>query len=261
MFLPAVLVAVFVLGSAFPVFAQTNASSVSSTKKAENSQATITRLIGVADKEIARRITALNTLSSRTQAMKKLLDAEKNNLSLSIQSQMNILNDLKTKIDADSDVATLRADVMSITKSYRIYALVIPQGAIVATADRVLTIVDAMNADVSKVQKRLSSLPVGTDTSSIQTALSDIAAKLADASTQAQTALSEVSSLVPDNGDTAKATANKQALTDARSKIKTASQDIQAARKDFTNILKGFLAISKANRSTSTPASVPANPQ
>jgi hypothetical protein len=182
----------------------------------------------------------MNTLITRVNSMKKLSDAEKSALSASLQNEIGELNTLKAKIDADTTAATLKADAQSITKSYRIYALVLPQAAIAAASDRALTIVDSMNALAVKVQARISQLPAGTDTTSMQATMSDIAAKLSDATTQANAAASGTASLVPDQGNKTTAASNTAALKDARKKLQTAQQDIVAARKDFTSVIKAI---------------------
>src|SRR5258708_1750371 len=87
------------------------------------------------DKEIDRRIAALTDLNTRIQAMQKVTDAFKAGISASITNEINTLTALKAKIDADTDSATLKSDVQSITGSYRVFALVLPQGRIAAFAD------------------------------------------------------------------------------------------------------------------------------
>ena len=252
---PLVLGVVLAGSSALPAFALTRfLKNSSSTGQA--SSARVANLLSRATQEIDRRIAALNTLASRTQSMQKLSDTEKNNISSAIQSQISDMMTLKAKVEGDSDVATLRADAESITKSYRIYALVIPQGAIVAAADRVMTIADAMTTVGQKIQTRLSSAQSsGQDVASLQSAMADFTAKVSDATTQAGNAVSGVSSLVPDQGDPAKLQANTAALKDARSKIKTATGDLEAARKDAGTIIKALQALGRkaSAASTTTP--------
>ncbi len=224
---------------------------------AANAAAAIQKIIQRSDTAIAQRIDKMNALIERINSMKKLSDAEKSALAASLQNEITELNTLKAKIDADTAAATLKTDAQSITKSYRIYALVLPQAAIAAASDRALTIVDSMNALAIKVQTRISQLPSGTDTTSMQSSMSDITAKMADATTQANTAVTETASLVPDQGNTTTAAANTAALKDARTKLKAAQQDIVAARKDFTSVVQAIRAILKpvttVNPSPATP--------
>lgn len=237
---------------ATPVSAQT--TTTTTTPTTTKAAANIQKMIQRSDTAITQRINSLNALVSRVNAMKKLSDTEKSSLATSLQNEASQLATLKTTIDADTVASTLKTDMQSITKSYRIYMLVMPQATIAAASDRVLTIVDTMNAVVTKLQTRISQLPSGTDLTSIQSAMSDIAAKLSDATTQANAAVSEISSLVPDQGNTAAAAANTAALKDARSKIRVATSDLVAARKDMGTIVQDIKGIKGTNATPSTSA-------
>jgi hypothetical protein len=80
--------------------------------------------------------------------------------------------------------------------------------------------------------------------------MSDITAKLSDATTQANAALSETTSLMPDLGDATVSASNTTALKDARSKIKTATGDLTSTRKDFTTVVQAL----KDKTSATAPA-------
>lgn len=225
------------------------------TAKNQNTEARMANLKSKADQEINRRITSLNALNARIQAMKKISDANKTGIATTIQSQISALTTLQAKIKADTDLETLRADVQSITKSYRIYALVIPQGAITAAADRVLAIVETMNALETKLQTRISEAKTaGKDVASMETALADFKTKLSDAKSEAEAAVSEVSGLTPDEGDQAKMQANLAAMKSAKAKIKTAHEDIVAARKDAMEIIQTLKSFGNAGTKTKTQA-------
>ena len=200
------------------------------------------RIVNRGDQEIVRRVTALNALLSRINAMQKLSADEKSSLSSDIQSQISALTNLRAKIFADENNASnLKADIQSITDLYRIYRLVIPKGAILAAADRAMTIVGSMTTIGAKLQTRVTALG-DSASASTTSALADFNAKIADANTQAQAAVSEVSGLVPDQGVQAQLQSNESALKDARSKIQAAQQDFVAARKDAETIVKALAA-------------------
>jgi len=94
----------------------------------------------------------------------------------------------------------------------------------------------------------------GTNVSSAVSALADISAKTADASTQANAAISEVSGLQPDQGATTTLDANTATLKDAQSKIKTATADLAAARKDVTTVVNVIKGSMKAATNAPAPA-------
>lgn len=189
--------------------------------------------------EIDRRVTNLGELSDRVSGMKNLSDSDKASISAAISAQTKGLGDLKAKIAADTDADTLKADVKSITDAYRVYALVIPQVRIIAAADRIVSVTRQMQEFGAKLQARISAAQAsGADVSAATTAFTDFNAKIADAQTQAQGAVTAISALIPDGGDKTKMAANTKALQDARAKVVAGQKDLQDARKDVDTILK-----------------------
>jgi len=243
--------------SVTPAMAQTDASSTaSSTRGAARVTAQETRIAKAkmhADQELDRRVASLNALAARVNDMKRITDAQKSSLTMSINDQVTVLATLKAKIDADTDVAALRTDIQSITKSYRIYALILPQASLVAAADRAMTVASSMSALSGKLQSRISTLQAsGTDVTALQAAYADFNLKIADANTQANAAVTEVVSLKPDNGDKTVMAANIAALKDARKKVQVAQQDFVAARKDAETIVKGIRRNKDGEHATSS---------
>ncbi|HTP56718.1 MAG TPA: hypothetical protein VMJ72_00350 [Candidatus Paceibacterota bacterium] len=218
----------------------------------------MTRIKNAADREIQRRITALNSLLARVQAFKRVSDSEKSSLAATVQTQVSQLTTLKTKIDADTDLTTLRTDVKSMTVAYRIFILVIPQGKILAAADRLTTIASSM-ADIStKLAARIAAAPAGTDVSALNASLADMNAKIADATTQAANAANAVAGLKPDNGDKTAMQSNDAALKQARADIVAGTHDLTDARHDATDIIKGLHGSAKISPSpTASPSVTP----
>ncbi len=203
-----------------------------------------TRLISQGDREISNRIDSLNKVSARLQEMKKISATVKTALTTQVQTEISALTTLKAKIDADTDTATLKADVKSITAPIRIYALVIPQVRIAAVSDRALTIADLMVTISGKLSTNISSAATaGKNVTTLQTVLTDLNAKVADSKVQASAAENLVISLTPDNGDATKAASNKAAIKSAQADIKIADQDLRTARKDIETITKGLKAL------------------
>ena len=206
-----------------------------------------------ASAEITNRVTTLGNLLSRIESMAKISGSEKSSMSSDIQSEISNLSSLKTNIGADNSTTTLRSDAKSITKAYRIYALVVPKTSIVAAADRVNTLVTSLTAIGVKLQTRITAAQSsGADVSSTTSALLDFNAKVSDASAQASAATSEVANLAPDNGDNTVLASNTAALKDARSKIQLATKDIQTARQDANTIVKAIQNINPVTTSTTT---------
>jgi hypothetical protein len=207
------------------------------------------------DQEIDRRIQALNDLNTRVDNMQRVTATFKQNLSGNIQTQITGLTQLKAKIDADTDLATLKTDIQSVTQSYRIFALVLPMSRIAAQADREVTIITMMNQLGAKLQARISAAQqAGGNTSALLATLTDLSNKLADASTQAQAGVSVSAALTPDNGDKTKMAQNAAALKTARADLEVSQKDLIAARKDVQTIIAGLAKLPTGTASSSASA-------
>lgn len=256
---------------ALPAFAQTTLGvglSASATVSVSNTAmrartniatalaARITNITNRADQEIVRRVTALNALGARLSTMAQLSTTDKNNLWSDIQPQVAAMNALRLQIAADAtanNTSSLKIDVQSITASYRIFALVLPQGTIEAAADRALTIVGTMNDLATKFTARITAAQsAGNNVAAAQAALTNLNTKVADANTQATAAVAEVASLAPDNGSSTIMASNTAALKDARSKLQAAQQDFVAARADAETIVKVLVTFKVSATATTT---------
>jgi len=203
--------------------------------------------------EMDRRIAMLNALMLRVQAMNKVTDSLKTNLKTNIQLEIDGFTALRAKIEADTDLATLKTDIKSVTDSYRIFALVIPQARIMAAADKMATVINMMAAVGAKLQARINSAKsAGSDTTAMEAALADLGAKFSSAQTHAQAAVNITEPLVPDNGDKTVMDSNKAALKKAHDEIKAGHADLVAGRKDIETIVKGLRASASASTTVST---------
>ena len=256
-------VAATLLLSATPAFAQNvipTAPAVGATVSASASaggtgvkaSANLTAAKGRADRELTRRIGVLNDLNTKVQAMVKLTADEKASIGNSITSQISSLTTLQTQIDAETDITALKSDVKSITSSYRIFLLVVPQGRIVVAADKIATAATSLASLSAKLQTRITEAT--GDTAALSASLTDLNAKVADANVQASAAASEVANLTPDNGDSAKLQSNDQAIKDARAKVQAALKDIQGAQQDAHAIVNGLKLSVGAQGSASSSA-------
>jgi len=242
--------------SALPALALSTATTT--TTKAEAAlAAALSKIITKADSDVAARITALNDLNTRVQALKNVSNDEKTSIASAVQTNITGLTALQSTIDADTTAATARADAATIFTSFRIYALVLPQGWILASADRVTTITGLMTSLAANIQTRITAdQSAGKNVTALTAAFADMQAKITDANTQSASAQSGVSALAPDQGDKTKAASNHAALVAARGNIKIATTDIVAARKDVTTLLQGLKVLDgSASASASTSAS------
>ena len=72
-----------------------------------------------------------------------------------VSSEIANLTALKSKIEAETDLSVLKGDVKSITNSYRIFALVIPQGRIEVAADKIADVASSLTTLSGKLQARI----------------------------------------------------------------------------------------------------------
>jgi chromosome segregation ATPase len=192
-------------------------------------------------REIERRDDALADLMKRVENMARLSDDEKARITALLQSQIDSLMTLKSRIEAASDLTTLKTDIRSIKDSYRVYFLTIPQTRITAAADKLKATVVRMTELAAKLETKVEEASAaGKDTARLSTLLTDLKTHLTEATANADEALRLVSSLTPDNGDAAKAEANMKALREAQAAIKAGHEDLKAARQDAGAIVKGL---------------------
>lgn len=186
-----------------------------------------------ASNEITRRITSLTNVISKITAIKRLTDSQKAPLINGIQAEIESLKVLNTKIQADTDLTTLRTDIKSIVNSYRIYLLYLPQTQIIIAADKLLNTADTLTELAAKLQSRIDETKgKGEDVSSLETTLTDMQTKIADAKTQANNAINAVSALQPTGYP-----GNKTSLQSARSMLQAALKDLQSIRQDTQKII------------------------
>lgn len=244
--------------TAIPAFAQVGANLGVHAELKTSGVATTTVKAGVAakisvkvkdraDKEIDRRVEALGKVKARVAEMTKLSADQKASVAASLDAQIATLSTLKAKIEADTDGDVMKEDVKSITGSYRIFALIIPQTEILASADRLVATAELTGALSQKLSLRIeAAAQAGNDVTALKQTLADMTAKIADINFQAAAAATAITPLAPDNGDKAKMDANTAVLKDARAKLQAAQKDLLAAREDASVIVKGIRAFKPA---------------
>jgi len=207
------------------------------------------------DKATADRIDSLNKLEARIQSLRNLSDDQKAALTAQIQVAIANMTNIQAKLQSDTTSAALKADLQTIAPDYRVYLLVMPQVSLLSAADRVDTLVQSLQTIQSKIQSRLTGNASLSSNTTISADLSDMSAKLSDASSLAASVKTEISGLKPDSGDATLKASNTAALKDARAKIQTAHQDLQAVRKDAGDIVK-LIKGAGVNAGATTSASV-----
>ena len=240
------------LGIEASISAGAGATSVAAAAGAQiNSATRVADIKSRAKQEIDRRIVALQKANERVRAMVHVSDAVKSSITASATAQISSLTALKATIDIDTSIDSLKTEVESITQSYRIFMLVIPQGHIAVATDKIQTAGGMLTTFSSKLQTRTAAAQsAGADVSALNTSITELNLKVASARAQTSAAVALTANLKPDNGDPVIADKNKAALNDARIKIRQAMQDLRAARSSAASVVKALGTI-EANASAS----------
>ena len=207
-----------------------------------------------ADNEIKRRIYILNKLLSILAQSKKLSASNIANFTSQMQTNIDSLNTLKTKIDADTDLVTLKTDVKSIISNYYIFAFFLNYVHLNAAFDRATTIMNNMTMVWTKLQTKIAEAKSkGQDVTTLNILLTDMQNKLNDAKSVIASAQGELTDLsfsgYPDN---------KSTLQDARSKLQTVYQDLKTGYQDAKQIVH-ILKFDTDNKPMETPTQTPTN--
>lgn len=217
--------------------------------------------ITAATKDIDAKISQINKVINTINGFKRLTTVQKTAIVTNLQGLIKGLNDLKAKIAADKDIASVKKDDQSAKTSFRVQALVIPQVNVITAGNRALNVVDTFNGLLTKIKDRAKKLPTGTDLTQLQKLEADFSAKLTEAKTQAQTAIDKVSALKPDMGDKTIFASNKATIKAAKTNIKSAQTAIKDARKIATDMSKLIKSLSaKPEKTETTPTPEPTNP-
>jgi len=185
---------------------------------------------------IGHRVDWLGVLASRVSNAEYLISSDRSTLQGQISSASDGLKSLGTKIQGDSDYATLRADVNTIVTGYRVYVLVTPKVHIVIAADRISAIAKKLADVEAKIQKAIDKAKAhGKDTASAQAALDDMKTKVDAAASAVSGVPASVLPLTP-----AGYPGNRSTLEAARTSLQTARADLVAARTDARNAIEAL---------------------
>lgn len=211
-----------------------------------------------AQAEIDRRMKGLGGLLERIAAMKRVSEGFKGDLRATVDAQLENIEALRARIEAGVSSSTLKADIQSITRSYRIFALVMPQAQIAAAADRIVTMTATLSEIGTKLDTRIDAASAtGVDVSELTTALQSLSTHIDSANTHAQNAVTGTADLKADEGDTAVAESNRAALQTAREELRLAHEDIKAAREAVATILSGLKGLNGDTEAGATSTTEP----
>lgn len=216
-----------------------NASALSAAAGASTNTADSTRLqtiISSGDKEISRRLTSLNNLSTKINGMTKLSSSDKASLTSEVNSTISGLNSLKTKLDGETTLTAAKADAQSIFTEYRVYAVVLPKVNLVRVADDELVTESKLTALATKLQTSINTAKTkGKDVTTLQNDLDDLNSKVSAAQAISNSVEAKVLAVQPSDYNS-----DHTVLSGYRDQLKTAHSDNQTAATDAKNIIAGL---------------------
>src|SRR5579884_3171253 len=180
-----------------------------------------------ADKAIDSRISVLNKLMSTTQINKTLSFNDKSAIVMDIQNSISVLNQQKSKVDSDTNIQSVRADIKPVM-NLQIYALVIPKDRLLVTADDMTTLTTKLQNLTPQIQKLINdSKSQGKNVTSAQIQLDTINSLLGSINNRLTTDKKALLSIEQNNPT------NAATLISIR-------QDLSSTRADFTKIKSNF---------------------
>ncbi len=177
--------------------------------------------------EIDRRLATIERLSKAIDTSRALTDAHHDALATILDDSAAGLRALRAKIEADTTVVELRADLHSIYADFRIYALVTRQVWLVNAAD----VVDLAGARLSDTADDLASLiaqaeAAGKDVTGAQAHLDAMTAAITSALDHVDGVAEDVLALTPADWNDGSAQpvlrAAREAIVAARGGLRTA---------------------------------------
>lgn len=209
-------------------------------KAAAREQEQVVKLKQQGDKMIDQRIVSLNKLISRINRDKRLTSEEKTVLVSDVQTAINGLTSLKTKIDADTTISDLRTDIKQIVANYKVYEVLEPKIRILVAIDNLQDISNRLGQLSPKLQTFIDNLK-GQDknVSDLQILLDDINSNLSviNAKLSAdKTAIMNVNVSTANTKDTFVSV--RKDLAQVRASFAKIRHNIALMRESFKGVLK-----------------------
>lgn len=241
------VLAVLAVAAALPMTALAAPSGAAS----KPSCTTVQCVIAFGDTAITNRLNSLNTLNTKVTNQLNaghLTSAQASKLQGDVTTNSSGLNQLKAKLDAETDISAARQDVKNIYLQFRIYAVVLPRDYNTAWLDMLQNVDGKLRAVQPKIEWAVDHAPA-SEQGQLNTLYSDFKAQLQEGESQIDAAQGQIATLTPANFDNAKSVYTT-AWTDFRSDTKTAHADIHSAAADLHQIAQIL-------KSSASPASTP----
>lgn len=190
------------------------------------------------DAAINERQVELDKLTNQSNAAKNLGAEHRSTIGSIISSSKSGLSDLNTKIDGDTDAATLKADCETIYSGFRVFALRAPQVHLAIVGDRAVALTVRGNTVAAKLDAAIQKAAAnGKDVNDANVKLADMQAKLADVTSLLNGAVDNELTFTPGQWN-----ANHDVLKSSNTSIRSAHQDLKTAFADAKAIVADLKA-------------------
>jgi hypothetical protein len=235
----AALTGAIVLGAPAAAFAGTSAAAPRTPAAEPGARRDIGTVKTRAHAAITRRLETLTRLAARVRDNEYVSDAHRSALAALLAAQTRGLTALGAKIQADTDLETLKADVKSIVTDYRVYLLTVPKVHLVLGADTELAAAAKLDDVAARLQTKIDAAKAaGKDVTAAQGHLDAMKAKVGEVRAAASGVTDAVLALVPQDYP-----GNKPALDAAHAALKTGRAAVQAARELARQVITDLKAL------------------
>ena len=211
--------------------AQTTSQRGDSAKKLQTLGATM----------IDKRVRAIDHYDTLLENTKYISDDTINKVHTKLERVKTELTTLKTKIESETDVTTLRADVRSIVDNYRVYQVFLPQSAGLVSVDRMTEYSKKLTEINDKLTAYAKDLQTkGNDMDDVLALLTSAKNSIAPGNghlTTAQTSFTNMTISDPEGARSLKIEGRAE-LQDARQNFSQAREDMREAEQKIKEIVK-----------------------
>lgn len=220
-------------------------------KTASRSAERVTSLKAATVKLIDSRTADINRLITKVTNLTTITASDKTAILADLANAKTGLQTLEAKIQADTDLTTIKADTKLIFTNFRVFAVLGPKVSGLIVADRVNFLIGRLQTTTAKLTALVAQAKAtGKDTTQMSALLSDYQTQITAA--QSQVAAAKVSFEAMSVSDV---TAAKAAFQAGKADLRTARTDLSAARKDLQQLiplLKATLPVATGSAATAT---------
>lgn len=194
---------------------------------------------------INSRITGLTSFINSVMG-KKLGGGDKSQIISNAEVELLALENAKTKISADTDITTLKADRDQMQAQYLSTRILGTKGVMLLHAEGMEKRTDIKNAQAAQFEIKIAALLAkGKDVSLLQSQLQTLKSKLADADAQYEKAGEIITPITGGGTDIVGLKANKLTLYNTQSLIHIGGQDLKDATALIRQMNQEIKALSK----------------